>query len=160
MWHGVCMANVHFTVRHHFDHPPRMVWNELVDWAGHAKWIPATRVNVEAGDPLAVGARFTAWTGFGPLSLEDRMELVRLDWDDASTSGSCEVAKLGPILEGRAGFTIEPDGDGTMLEWLEDVTIRYVPSFLSPVFSKIGALGFAQGMRSLAKLLGRRVGPT
>ena len=152
------MANVRFTVRHHFDHPPRVVWDELVDWAGHAKWVPATRVKVEEGDPLAIGARFTAWTGVGPLSLEDRMELVALDWNDESSSGSCEVAKLGPILKGRAGFTIEPDGSGTMLEWLEDVTIGFLPAFLTPVVGKIGALGFAQGMRSMAKLLDRKVG--
>ncbi|MDA3037953.1 MAG: SRPBCC family protein [Actinomycetota bacterium] len=153
------MANVRFTVRHRFDHPPRIVWDELVDWAAHAAWIPATRVKVEAGDPLAIGARFTAWTGLGPLVLEDRMELVALDWNEGSSSGSCEVAKLGPILTGRAGFTIEPDGTGTMLEWLEDVTVGFLPSFLGPVVGKVGALGFAQGMKRMAKLLDRKVRP-
>ncbi len=150
------MAAIQFTVRHHFAQTPRTVWDELVDWAGHADWIPATRVEVEPGDPTAPGARFTAWTGFGPLSLEDRMEVVVCDWDDASMSGSCEVTKLGPVLKGTAGFTIAAEGDGTVLEWLEDVTVPLVPSFLAPVVAKLGALGFSQGMRSLAKQLDRR----
>ncbi|MBT6444851.1 MAG: SRPBCC family protein, partial [Acidimicrobiaceae bacterium] len=66
------MAKVVFTVNHHFAADPQAVWDELADWAGHANWIPATRVEVAPGDPLAVGAEFTAWTGYGPLKLEDR----------------------------------------------------------------------------------------
>lgn len=128
----------------------------MIDWAGHADWIPMTRVEVESADPTAVGARFTAWTGLGKLALEDRMEVAVIDWDDAARSGRCEVIKHGPILRGRAGFTIAPatdDDTATALEWFEDVTVPYLPGFLSPIVNKLGALGFAQGMKSLAKKL-------
>lgn len=150
------MAAVSFTVPHRFDAPPRQVWDELIDWPAHAEWIPATRVEVEPGDPTAPGARFTAWTGFGPASLEDRMEVVRCDWDEATSTGDCEVRKLGPILSGRAGFTVRPDGDGTAMEWIEDVEVRWLPGFLAPVVSKLSALGFSQGMKSLARVLARK----
>jgi hypothetical protein len=150
------MSHVRFEVLHRFDDPPRVVWDELVDWNGHAAWIPMTRMDVEPGDPTAVGARFTAYTGLGPLALEDRMEVVRCDWSEESATGDCEVTKLGPILRGRAGFTVRPDGDGAVLEWIEDVEVPYTPQFVAPVLGRLGAIGFKGGMRKLAKLLAKR----
>lgn len=147
------MADVRFEVRSEFEASPRAVWDALVDWKGHEAWIPATRVDVGPGDPTAVGATFTAFTGFGPLALEDRMRVVRCDWTAASSSGDCEVEKLGPILTGSAGFTVAPDGDGSVVVWVEDVTVRYAPQFLAPLLSRIGAAGFRVGMRKLAKQL-------
>lgn len=150
------MAHVQFEVRHEFDAPPRQVWDELVDWEAHAAWIPMTRMDVEPGDPTAVGARFTAYTGIGPLALKDEMTVASCEWSDSTNSGECEVEKLGPVLRGRAGFTIRPDGGGAALEWFEDVRVPYVPQFLAPVVSFLGAAGFRAGMRKLAKLLGER----
>ena len=150
-------APVQFEVRHEFDAPARVVWDELVDWPGHAAWVPMTRVEVEPGDPTVPGARFTAWTGPWKLALEDRMEVVRCDWDEAASSGDCEVAKLGPILGGRAGFTVEPVGDGgAVVTWVEDVSVKYVPGFAAPVVARLGAAGFKQGMKGLAKLIAKR----
>lgn len=153
------MAAVVFTVRHRFDQPARAVWDELVDWKGHANWIPATRVEVAPGDPLAVGAEFTAWTGLGRLSLEDRMQVAAIDWDEASASGTCRVDKLGPILTGHAGFTVQADGDATELEWLEDVEVRRLPRILAPVAARIGAAGFKLAMYSLARTMAKRRSP-
>ena len=150
------MRSVNFTVIYDFDAPAKVVWDELVDWAGHARWIPATRVEVAPGDPLAVGAEFTAWTGAGPLALKDHMRVAQVDWEDTTSSGTCTVDKLGPILIGTAGFTVTPQGDGARLEWLEDVDVRRLPSFLAPVAAKIGATGFRFGMRNLAKQLASR----
>jgi Polyketide cyclase / dehydrase and lipid transport len=152
------MAAVRFDVRYHFDAPPRLVWDELVDWAGHGAWIPLTRVDVDLGDPTAAGTTFTAWTGFGRLALEDRMRVAACVWDDDVGRGSCEVDKLGPILRGRAGFTVEHDmsGAGTVLNWFEDVTVPRVPQFLAPVLAGLGASGFRHGMHRLAGLLARR----
>lgn len=148
------MAEVKFDVRHRFEAPAREVWDALVDWNGHADWIPATRMEVGPGDPTAVGAEFTAITGVGPLALTDRMRVVRCDWSEATSSGDCEVEKLGPVLTGSAGFTIEPsEGGGTDLVWVEDVRVPYTPQFLSPVLAFLGARGFALGMKKLAKLL-------
>ena len=129
------------------------MWDEMIDWKGHEAWIPATRVELPAGDTTAVGAEFTAFTGYGPLTLEDRMRVTRCAWDDVESSGDCEVEKLGPVLQGRAGFTVEPDGDGCVVTWLEDVTVPYVPGFAAPIVGKVGALGFKLGMRKLAKLV-------
>jgi carbon monoxide dehydrogenase subunit G len=150
------MARIEFDVQHHFVQPAEVVWDDLVDWERHGDWIPATKMEVEPGDPTEVGREFTARTGVGPLVLVDRMRVVRCDWDDATSSGSCQVEKLGPVLHGRAEFTVSPDGAGAKVDWVEDVVVDRLPQFLAPVAGKFGALGFKQGMRGLAKQLTRR----
>lgn len=148
-------AAVRFEVRTSFDAKPRRVWDEMIDWKGHEAWIPATRVDVPEGDATAVGAEFTAFTGYGPLTLEDRMRITRCAWDETSSIGDCEVEKLGPVLRGRAGFTVKPEGAGCVVVWLEDVTVPYAPGFAAPVVAKLGAAGFKVGMRKLAKIVER-----
>ncbi len=149
------MARVHFELTRRFDAPVRKVWDELVDWPGHGAWIPATKVEAEPGDPTAVGYTFTAWSGFRPLALEDRMRVTRCDWDEAATTGVCDVDKLGPVLGGSAGFTVRADGAGTLLMWREDVTMRYLPGFLAPVAALAGRVGFRLALRGLDKVLAR-----
>lgn len=148
-------AAVRFEVRTSFDAAPRRVWDEMIDWKGHEAWIPATRVTVPDSDPTAVGAEFTAFTGYRPLVLEDRMRVTRCDWDDDTSTGRCEVEKLGPQLSGRAGFTVKPEGAGCVVVWLEDVQVRRVPRPASPVVARLGAVGFKLGMRRLAKIVER-----
>ena len=148
-------AAVRFEVRTSFDAPPRRVWDEMIDSNGHGEWIPATRMEVAPGDATAVGAELTAFTGYGPLTLEDRMRVARCTWDDEESIGDCEVEKLGPVLTGRAGFTVVPEGSGAAVVWLEDVTVPYAPGFTAPVIAKLSALGFKLAMRSLVKIVER-----
>ena len=152
------MAPVSFNVVHDFDAPPRALWDELVDWKAHEAWIPMTRMELDPGDPTAVGATFTAFTGLGPLALEDRMRVAECDWDEASESGICVVDKLGPVLSGRAGFTVSATPDGSRIDWFEDVEVKYLPGFVAPVAARIGASGFRQGMKRLAKALAQPAG--
>ncbi|MEO0493942.1 MAG: SRPBCC family protein [Actinomycetota bacterium] len=152
------MANVQFDVIQPFEASAQVVWDELIDWKGHEAWIPATKVEIHTdGDPAAVGSEFTATTGYGPLALPDKMRVTRCDWDDATGSGDCEVEKLGPVLTGRAGFTVEPTGAATSkVVWVEDVEVRFLPRFLAPIAKVAGAFGFKLGMRKLGKLLAKR----
>jgi hypothetical protein len=150
------MAPVRFELSRRFDVPVRDLWDELVDWPAHGAWIPATTIEGERGDPTAVGYTFTAWTGFRPIALEDRMKVTRCDWDATAQMGVCDVEKLGPVLGGTAGFTVRADGTGSVLDWREDVTVPYLPAFVAPVGAFFGKLGFGLALRSLAKVLARR----
>jgi uncharacterized protein YndB with AHSA1/START domain len=150
------MAKIRFEVQHSFNASPGRVWEELVDWSGHAAWIPMTRVTVAPGDSHAVGAMFTAWTGVGPAALEDRMRVASFDWDDQDQRGACAVDKLGPVLVGTAAFTVEAGRDGTTdVKWIEDVGLPRLPQFLAPIFAAAGAAGFRFGMRRLALIVER-----
>lgn len=150
------MALIDFTVTHTFDTPARAVWDEMIDWPSHADWIPATRMEVDSDDFQVEGATFTGYTGFRKLMLVDRMRISAIDWDETTSSGTCEVEKLGPVLEGRAGFVVSPEGGGSKVEWFEQVTVPYLPSLLAPIVSKLSALGFSLGMRKLAKNLSKK----
>lgn len=150
------MGEVRFEVRHEFRSDARAVWDALVDWEGHAEWVPSTRMEVGSGDPTREGATFTAYTGFGPLVLEDRMRVEECDWDEGSAQGSCEVAKLGPVLTGSAGFRVAPHDGGAVVEWFEKVQVPRLPQFAAPLAARVGAVGFSRAMRNLAKLVEAR----
>lgn len=150
------MAQITFDVHHRFEHDAQVVWDELTDWRAHENWIPMTRVQVGDGSMTAVGHEFTAWTGPGKLSLEDRMRVRKCDWDANTSTGHCDVDKLGPVLTGKAGFTVTPEGSGSTMDWYEDVGIKFVPKFAAPVVAKLAAFGFKQGMKGLAKHLDKR----
>lgn len=148
------MGTVRFEVVHSFAATPARVWETMVDWAGHGRWIPMTRVEVGPGDPHAVGATFTAWTGPGRLALEDRMRIASLTWDETVQRGKCSVDKLGPVLHGQASFTVTPGaGGGAEVAWVEDVTVRRLPGLLAPLVTKASAAGFRLAMRRLARVV-------
>jgi hypothetical protein len=72
------MANVYFTVIRDLPLPADVVFGELIDWKGHANWVPLTRVQVLSGDG-GQGTVFVATSGIGPLALPDRMRVDELD---------------------------------------------------------------------------------
>lgn len=164
------MANLFFEFDYVFEAPPQIVWDALVDWKGHEKWIFATHVVLHGdGTPTDVGAEFTAWSGLLPttrfgqrLSLQDHMRVAELHFDAVAESGTCRVDKLGPTLGGWAGFTVGPTGTagtadsptkGTRMDWTEDVTVRYLPAVLAPLVSRVAILGFRFFMGRLARQL-------
>ena len=57
------------------------VWQRLVDWPAHERWVPATRVTVLTARPDGVGARFVgrsslAVIGLDRLGFDDPMEVT------------------------------------------------------------------------------------
>ena len=130
------------------------MWDSLIDWKGHEAWIPATKIEIHsAGNPTAVGASFTATTGFGPLALPDNMTVTRCAWDESTLSGDCEVEKHGLLLFGSASFTVSPKATGSEVVWMEDLRVRRLPQIFAPIARWVGAFGFRMGMRNLAKQL-------
>lgn len=150
------MAKIDFTVVHDFAAPPRVVWDDMIDWPSHANWIPATTMEVGEDGAQAVGDEFTGRSGYGPLMLVDNMRLSVINWDEAESTGTCEVEKLGPVLQGTAGFTVTPTATGSQVAWFERVTISFLPQAIAPVINKLSAAGFSMGMRKLAKLIEAR----
>jgi hypothetical protein len=129
--------------------PIEHVWAELIDWGGHGRWIPMTRVDVDPADPN----RFIAWSGVGRLALEDRMHATDIAFD--GTRGTCHVDKLGPVLVGFAELTVTRAAAGaeaaTRVQWHEDVMVPYVPKFLTPVVAKASGLMFSFALKRLRR---------
>lgn len=141
------MARVHFTVRKHLPLPARSVYDELVDWRGHAEWVPMTRVVIESGDG-GVGTTFVATTGLGPLALPDRMRVEEMDSADMTV----RIAKIGPVLTGDVVLAVRAASEESCdLLWDEDVTVPVLPKFLAGPVGVVARLAFGVSIDAMAK---------
>jgi hypothetical protein len=147
------MARVHFAVQRHLAVSARVAFDELIDWRGHAEWVPMTRVVIEGGDGGA-GTTFVATTGLGPLALPDRMRVESLD-DQAMR---VHIVKIGPVLTGDVHLAVESVGDtACTVVWDEDVRVPVLPQFLAKPVGALARIAFSVSLGAMAKrVLGRR----
>jgi hypothetical protein len=147
MRHAWCMSRVHFTVRKYLPLPGRIAYDALVDWRGHAEWVPMTRVVMESGDG-GVGTTFIATTGIRPLALPDRMRVEAMDADARTVT----VVKIGPVLTGEVQLAVESVGDAacTVL-WDEDIRVPWLPGFLAKPVGAIARKAFEVSLARMAK---------
>jgi hypothetical protein len=141
------MARVDFTVERTIPLPARAVFDELVDWAGHAEWVPLTRVEILKGDG-GPGTEFIATSGIGPAALPDRMRVDTLD-PEAMTVG---ITKIGPVLTGEVRLRVVSTGPATSrLEWVEEIVVPYAPQFLARPIAFAAKQGFTSAITRLVK---------
>ena len=141
------MANVRFRVTRDLNLPARAVFDELVDWPGHAEWVPLTRVVVESGDG-GPGTVFVATSGIGPLALPDRMRVDALDADAMTV----RVTKIGPVLTGVVDLSVTSLGEQRCrLDWLEDIRVPVLPQFLARPVAAAARRGFETSITRMAK---------
>lgn len=143
------MAQVRFSVQQTLPYPAAEVFQALVDWPGHADWVPLTRVEILQGEG-GVGTRFVATTGIGPLALPDRMEVTAMDPADMTVT----VVKIGPILTGEVYLRVstQPD-DSSCVEWVEDIRVPWLPQFLARPVGAVAAMGFRTSLRRMGREL-------
>lgn len=147
------MARVHFRVRRPLPLPSRVAFDELVDWRGHADWVPMTRVVIESGDG-GVGTTFVATTGLGPLALPDRMRVESMDAEARTVT----VVKVGPVLTGDVRLAVESVGDtACIVHWDEDVRVPLLPGFLSKPVGAVARKAFEVSIDRMAQRARQRV---
>ncbi|MGW2104659.1 SRPBCC family protein [Streptomyces olivaceoviridis] len=108
--------------------PPDEAWRRLTDWPRHADAVPLTRIRVLTPPPTREGTRFVARSGFGPLAVDDVMEVTvwRPPADDAP--GVCRLEKRGRLVLGWAEIEVHPEpGDRSRVVWREDLGVRFLP---------------------------------
>lgn len=143
------MANVFFTVTRDLPLPASEVFAELIDWKGHAAWVPLTRVEILTGDG-GPGTEFVATSGIGPLALPDRMRVDELDADAMTV----RITKIGPVLTGVVHLSVTSTGTSTCrLEWIEDIRVPVLPQFLAKPVGAAARQGFNTSITKMAKLL-------
>ncbi len=133
---------------------PRELWDVLVDWPAHGRWVPLTRVTVLTASGKGVGARFVGRTGLGPLAFDDPMEVTRWTVPDGTRPGVCHVVKQGRLVLGEAWFEVAPrPGGGSRVTWTEEIEIapaRLTRPF-APLLALVGRLAFTRVMRRAAR---------
>ena len=143
------MANVHFTVTRNISLPAQVVFEEIIDWKGHAKWVPMTRVKIVSGDG-GTGTVFVATSGIGPVALPDRMRVDELDSDLRTV----KITKIGPMLTGVVDLAVIATGeDSCRLDWVEDIRVPGLPQFLASPVAAAARRGFEISITRMVKLL-------
>lgn len=143
------MANVRFTVTRDLLLPAGAVFDELIDWKGHADWVPLTRVEILSGDG-GPGTEFVATSGLGPLALPDRMRVDELDREAMTV----RITKIGPVLTGVVHLSVASTGANTSrLEWIEDIRVPVLPQFLAKPVAAAARQGFNTSITRMAKKL-------
>jgi hypothetical protein len=107
--------------------PLTRVWDELVDWAGQARWIPFTTVEVTTPQAAGLGVRAAALSGFWlgrlPVGLLDRFVVTQ--WtppaatDEGGQHAELEVLHLGPYFTGPGVFSLSGGAAGTRVSCVE-----------------------------------------
>ncbi len=143
------MARVEFTAHKHLRMPARAVFDALVDWRGHADWVPMTRVTIEAGDG-AEGTVFVATTGLGPVALPDRMRVESID----AEAMTADIVKIGPVLRGDVHIAVVGLSNTTCeVQWREDITVPALPGFAAPAVATATRKAFEKSLDRLEKRL-------
>ena len=146
------MANVYFTVIRDLPLPADVVFGELIDWKGHANWVPLTRVQVLSGDG-GQGTVFVATSGIGPLALPDRMRVDELDPEAMTVN----ITKVGPVPTGQVHLSVTSTSETTSrLEWVEDIRVPGVPQFLAKPVAAAARKGFQTSITRMATRLRAR----
>ena len=121
--------------------PLTRVWDELVDWAGQARWIPFTTVRITTAHVAGLGVRASALSGFWlgrlPVGLLDRFVVTgwtpptapaaqSAGWGDppepprkSAGRAELEVLHLGPYFTGVGVFALTVEETGTQVRCVE-----------------------------------------
>lgn len=146
------MADVDFTVVRGIPLPARAVFEELVDWAGHAEWVPLTRVEILTGDG-GPGTEFIATSGIGPAALPDRMRVESLDAEAMTVA----ITKIGPVLSGEVRLRVVSTGETSCrLEWVEEIRVPYAPQFLARPIAAAARRAFSSAITRMVKRIRSR----
>lgn len=128
------------------------VWSLVTDWPAHGRWIPLTKVTIDADSPASsgLGTRFTGRTAAGPVGFDDPMTVTRWQPPEPGAAAVCRVVKRGRWLSGWAEIEVRPSGAGSELIWVEDISPRWTPKAADPVVARIGNVLFGRTIRKVA----------
>ena len=142
-------ANVVFKVSRTLPFNADQVFEALIDWRGHADWVPLTKVEVLNGDG-GPGTEFIATSGVGPLALPDRMRVDTLEKE----SRTSQITKIGPVLTGVVDLTVtEIDENSCTVYWAEAVHVPGLPQFLARPVAAGARTAFNQALGRMEKYL-------
>lgn len=129
--------------------PAAEAWRRVTAWERHGDTVPLTSVRVRTDPPTRTGTLFVARTGLGPLGFDDPMEVVRWTPPAAGRAGVCELEKRGSLVRGRASIDVRPTGAGSHVIWVEELSVRLLPSGADPLLARVGRRVFGRVLGTL-----------
>jgi carbon monoxide dehydrogenase subunit G len=119
-----------FEVIRHTHHKVDDAWSRLTDWERHGEFLPFTTVVLTGVIRDEVGAAFLARTSFGPFHFDDPMDVTVWEPPLWERPGRCEIQKRGQVVRGGAILTVTKTDEGSLINWLEDASFRWVGRLL------------------------------
>ncbi|MFE5622580.1 SRPBCC family protein [Streptomyces virginiae] len=136
---------------HRTSVPVAEAWSRLTDWERHGAQVPLTRTIIETAPPTHAGTIFTARTGVGRITFDDRMEVVVWRPPADGSPGLVRLEKRGRAVTGWAEIEIRALATGgSEVHWREELRVRGLPRALDPAVAAAGRLLFT---RAIARLL-------
>ncbi|MFF3290487.1 SRPBCC family protein [Streptomyces sp. NPDC003023] len=126
-------------------------WLRVTDWPAHAAGVPLTAVVVRSPSPTGVGTVFTARSTLGPLGFDDPMEVVVWEPPSAGRAGRCRLEKRGRVITGWAEIEVHARDAGSVVLWVEELRIRFVPGALDPLVARVGRRVFGRALDGLLR---------
>lgn len=127
-------------------------WRRITAWHRHAESVPLTRITVVTPPPTREGTVFVARSGFGPLAFDDPMEVTVWRPPEDGRPGMCRLTKRGRVVTGWAEIEVQPERRGhSRVVWREDLHVRPLPSFASPIISVAARWVFARAVNDLLR---------
>lgn len=127
-------------------------WRRLTEWSRHGVVVPLTRVTVTTPPPTRQGTRFVARTGFGPLAVNDPMEVTVWRPPREDTAGLCRLEKRGRVIIGWAEIEVRPGPGGrSRVTWREELTVRPLPRALDDAVGSAARWAFGRAVSRLLR---------
>ncbi|MFP5309504.1 MAG: SRPBCC family protein [Actinomycetes bacterium] len=134
--------------------PRDVVWDVLVDWERQPEWmLDAKAVHVLSEQREGVGVTIRCPTNLMGVTVQDVMRVT--GWRHGEY---VEVTHLGKVITGTGAFELVDDGDGTRIDWWEEVDPPLgalgewgASTFVLPVIRRI----FTRSLTNLAGLAER-----
>jgi len=99
---------------------PEQVFAHLTNPWEYPRWLLGASEMRDVDDAWpAVGSNFHHRVGVGPIKVNDRSQVLEID----PPRKLVLLVKARPLFQGKVTFTVEPDGDGSIL------TLDEVPAF-------------------------------
>jgi carbon monoxide dehydrogenase subunit G len=142
-----------FQLRLHPLVPAEEAWRRILDLRSHSRLIPLTRVSGAelTADELRAGSQFVARTTIGPFAFDDPMVVDEISAPSSAAGipGSARIRKVGRVIGGSIELRIEPHGDGSRVDWNQDIIVRGVPAAFGSVTAMVGRLAYGTMLRRL-----------
>ena len=135
---------------------PEQVFAHLTNPWEYPKWLLGASKMRDVDDHWpAVGSNFHHRVGVGPIKVNDRSQVLEID----PPRRLVLLVKARPLFKGKVTFTVEPDGDGSLL------TLEEEPAFpgaklVRPLVDPPTHVRNKESLENLAELMHRGDGET
>lgn len=143
---------VTFLVERTVPLPLDETWHRLTEWSRHSAVFPQTRVTVATPPPPRQGTVLVARTGFGPLAVNDLMEVTVWHPSGVDTAELCRLEKRGRVVTGWVEIEVRPGPGGrSRVTWREELTVRPLPRALDDTVGSAARWAFGRGVNRLLR---------